>query len=384
MNKILKYLQNSKMPDMGDFDDANNESFNRNYVEFISELDKLDSSNNERKTSNINPVPRAGQIWICKQKYTDQQGNLISGKIPYYILIVNTPDTFGDMEFVRIQPLSIFTEFSAEDDILVEDASITGFKFLIETWNEQPIDISILDRYINQLDIPLISEDIHVVLSEDQKLFRKIEIENSAYLRHSVVSYLSKDNRMNKGNSMYYYLAATAALIITVLLIWQPQKESDSKIIDKYLVAIANPYVFDSIGEESTLRGEECEIENLTWEECELARKAMTFYEKDNFERASQILDKLLIPRGKSNELLFFLAISQLKSGNSGGAIVNLKYLSTFESFIYNEQVDYYLALAYIENGDRKKARQLLKRIKDNSGAYSSISKNILKELRWF
>jgi hypothetical protein len=54
--------------------------------------------------------------------------------------------------FVRIQPISPFTEFQAADEILISDNSIVGFDFIIETWNEQPILTELLDEFVGELD----------------------------------------------------------------------------------------------------------------------------------------------------------------------------------------------------------------------------------------
>jgi hypothetical protein len=68
---------------------------------------------------------------------------------------------------------------------------LIGFPFLIETWNEQPILNEILDYSLGSFDIDqYISFTDNVVLSEQKIAFRKLEVDNTAFLRHSILNYL--------------------------------------------------------------------------------------------------------------------------------------------------------------------------------------------------
>lgn len=333
----------------------------------------------------INPFPGIGQIWLCKQYYFDRLGKKIEGRIPYYVLIVDGPNILADLEFVRVQPISPFTEFNAKDDVVIDDERITGFKFFVEAWNEQPIEISLLDNYIGNLDIKEQKSEQYICLSNEQKEFRELEIKNTAYLRQSILLYLSENEKTNfEIRNLTLYLSAVAAIFFILFLIWQPQKLSDNQIITKYSLAISSPYSLDTVKRDLNLRGDECEIENLTSEECLLAGKALAFYEKKEYEKASQILSELLMPKEKSNELVFFLAVAQLKSAQSEYAIQNLQYLSNLKNYKFGEEANYYLALAHIENRERAKARQLLKKIKNETGIYAKDASRILEDLRWF
>lgn len=138
------------------------------------------------------PTPRSGQLWLVKDSYDDYLTNLVQSSIPFIVLIVEANESLEDELFCRVQPISQFTEFVSEDDYTVNDPSILGFPFLIETWNEQPILNDILDYYLGSIDInEFVSFKQNVDLSEQQASFRKLEIDNSAFLRHSVLSFLS-------------------------------------------------------------------------------------------------------------------------------------------------------------------------------------------------
>ncbi|GEM_PF-1912620 len=147
------------------------------------------------------PLPRTGQIWTCFQTYDDYFGNEINGKLPYYVVVIDEVCKLDDFESIRIQPINLFVELRAKDEQIISNKNIAGFEFFIEHWNEQPISVNLLNLYIGsiQLDPPVNEEFLN--LSDDQKKFREIEIENTSYLRQSVISFLSyKEIIANKGN----------------------------------------------------------------------------------------------------------------------------------------------------------------------------------------
>lgn len=214
MNKIIDFLQSN----------SESESISRNTIN----KDKLSKSFNLIKnvvgSSEIaeksifklelksRPEIKKGQIWLCKQHYYDALGNEIIGNSPYLVFVVSDIDEFANNNFIRIQPISPFTEFTANDEMLIKDDSDVGFDFIIETWNEQPILTELLDKFVGNLDIETIKiDETGFSLSKFQKEFRKAEIRNTGYLRQSVKSLiefeeLSDDKTvfLNIDNSLHF------------------------------------------------------------------------------------------------------------------------------------------------------------------------------------
>jgi len=212
MNKIIDFLQRQ----------SENENISENSVN----KGKLSKSFNdiknvvvsaEDKEENIfqlksRPKTKKGQIWLCKQHYYDAFGNEIIGNSPYLVFVVSDVDKFANENFIRIQPISPFTEFVADDELLIKDDSVIGFDFIIETWNEQPILTDLLDEFVSNLDIEILKADeTELSLSAIQKEFRKAEIRNTAYLRQSINSLiefeeLSEEKTVffNIDNSIYF------------------------------------------------------------------------------------------------------------------------------------------------------------------------------------
>ncbi|MEA3505184.1 MAG: hypothetical protein U9R32_08305 [Bacteroidota bacterium] len=189
MNKIIDFLQSQ----------SENENISENSVN----KGKLSKSFNDIKNvvassvveeKNIfqlktRPKTKKGQIWLCKQQYFDAFGNEIIGNSPYLVFVVSDVDKFANENFIRIQPISPFTEFTSNDEILIKDDSIIGFDFIIETWNEQPILTDLLDEFVGDLDIETLKiDEAELSLSKNQKEFRKVEIRNTAYLSQSIKS----------------------------------------------------------------------------------------------------------------------------------------------------------------------------------------------------
>lgn len=212
MNKIIDFLQSQ----------SENENISENSVD----KDKLSKSFNDIKDVVVSskvkeknifqlksrPKTKKGQIWLCKQQYFDAFGNKIIGNYPYLVLVVSVVDKFANANFIRVQPISPFTEFVADDDLLIKDDSVVGFDYMIETWNEQPILIELLDEFVGVLDIETVdTEEPELSLSKNQKEFRKAEMRNSAFLCHSIKSLiefeeLSEEKKifLNIDNSIHF------------------------------------------------------------------------------------------------------------------------------------------------------------------------------------
>ena len=90
------------------------------------------------------------------------------------------------------------------------------------------------------------------------------------------------------------------------------------------------------------------------------------------------------LPLTKSDSV-FLEALHQIELGNKKAAIIQLESLNTSTSEMIaadNQDVKWYLSLAYLKNGQKKKARTLLNEIalKANS-EYQLKAKELLKEL---
>jgi hypothetical protein len=191
----------------------NTEKMSKSFNQIKGVLALQENEENRIIQLKSSPQIEKNQIWLCEKDYYDALGNRITSEIPFIVVIVNDVHAYAEQAVVRVQPISPFTEYEAEDDILITDDTIVGFNFIIETWNEQPILTSILSEYIGSIhpEANDIRRSKELSLNKDQKEFRKAEIVNTAYLRQSIISLLKYEENMeeaaiflNIDHSIYY------------------------------------------------------------------------------------------------------------------------------------------------------------------------------------
>ena len=189
MNKVIDFLQSQSENENISENSVNKGKLSKSFNDIENVIVSSEVEESNVFQLNRRPKTKKGQIWLCKQQYYDAWGNEIIGNSPYLVFIVSDVDKFASENFIRIQPISPFTEFTANDEILIKDDSVVGFNFIIETWNEQPILTYLLDEFVGRLDIEALKVDeTELNLSRTQKEFRKAEIRNTAYLRQSIKS----------------------------------------------------------------------------------------------------------------------------------------------------------------------------------------------------
>lgn len=143
----------------------------------------------------LKPSIRKNQIWSVKKEYYDFLGIKQSVSIPLLIIVKTEPGDIQEEPFVRINVISPFLEFASSDDLVCNDASVIGFPFLIESWNDQPILTEILDEYLGYYEIERENnrgEEIgeSIKLNNLQKEFRELEVAKAKHLNNSISSLL--------------------------------------------------------------------------------------------------------------------------------------------------------------------------------------------------
>lgn len=168
------------------------------------------NDNYSSKQFKIMPRIEKNQIWSIKNEYVNFLGHTQRASHPFIVLIITEPDEIEEEDFIRVNVVSPFIEFSAFDDFVCNDSSIIGFPFLVETWNEQPVLAELLDEYLGYYEREFTSiimknspfsegdtfrEFSETLLNEKinnyQKEFRDIEISKAKYLNSSIIALLS-------------------------------------------------------------------------------------------------------------------------------------------------------------------------------------------------
>lgn len=213
MNKIIEFLQSQSGSGNIPANRIDKERLSKSLIDLKSFFDTSESGAKRILKLKSKPKMKKGQIWLCKKEYYDALGNHIIGNTPFLVVIISEVESMVDETFVRIQPISPFTEFKAADDILIIDNSIIGFDFILETWNEQPILTELLDEYVGDLDIDFtMAHETEENLSNNQKEFRKAEIRNTEYLRQSINSLIEYEE-LKEENTVFLNIENSLHLV---------------------------------------------------------------------------------------------------------------------------------------------------------------------------
>lgn len=190
-------------------------------------------------------------------------------------------------------------------------------------------------------------------------------------------------NRKTFHINYIYAVSIAAAIIGVVFIIWQPHKSSNQSIYNSYALAYASSNMLESSNTIKT-RGGTIFFENFNPSDNAKINEALSLYYNQEYNAASIIFEQVLVPKGKNNELVLYMAISELFSNNLDTAINNLTYLSSLNNYAFKDQVDYYLSLAYIKSNQLSKARKLLNHLVEGNSEYTTQATEILNEMRWF
>lgn len=182
--------------------------------------------------------------------------------------------------------------------------------------------------------------------------------------------------------------ASIAAIFIVGFMIWQPNKLSNEDLFSQYnseesIIQSIDYQKIATVSESGGVRGGEILFKNFTKSETDEAMEAIELFKNNNFENSKRILITLN-PKEKNNQLLLFLAIAQLKTNEINKAVSSLEYLNAISNYEFSDEVKFHLALGYIKQNEKKKAKVLLVALVTNDSKYSKPSQEILDKIRWF
>jgi len=228
MDTIIKFLKDNQTEQPAD------ERF-RVAEQDLDKLNKLFAGQKivARKNSHTHILPKANQIWAVKNEYYDFFGNKQTASHPFLVSLLTDIDIFEEEDFVRVAVISPFIEMANELDDVCKDASIAGFPFLVENWNDQPVLSEILDEYIGYYEPQYNSVKGERLTSVQQK-FREIEIANAKFLNNSV-SALVGFVEMNQNNEFAAVVSFNNQSLI------QGCPKADNEIVDNEPTIVLPP-----------------------------------------------------------------------------------------------------------------------------------------------
>lgn len=108
---------------------------------------------------------------------------------------------------------------------------------------------------------------------------------------------------------------------------------------------------------------------------------AMLHYELRDWDSAIVLFHRYLEDEQYLPEALFYLGISYLANNQSDQAISWLKKAND-ENSRFSNHIQWYIALAHLNNNDKQSARNKLESVSREENFYRSKAKNLLKRLR--
>lgn len=207
-----------------------------------------------------------------------------------------------------------------------------------------------------------------------------------------VVAMLANENKNEKQTKVislsWMKYASIAAIFIIGFMIWQPNKLSNEDLFSQYnsVESLNQSIDYNKIvvsSESGGIRGGQVLLQNYSKSETDEAMEAIGLFKNNNFENSKRILITLN-PKEKNNQLLLFLAIAQLKTNEVNEAVSNLEYLNAISNYEFSDEAKFQLALGYIKQNEKKKAKVLLVALVTNDSKYSKPSQEILDKIRWF
>ncbi|MBN1970967.1 MAG: tetratricopeptide repeat protein [Candidatus Delongbacteria bacterium] len=113
-----------------------------------------------------------------------------------------------------------------------------------------------------------------------------------------------------------------------------------------------------------------------------LLNKAATAYENENYAEAEETFIQLTQKYPDNNDYKFYLAITQLQNSKTKESINTFSALYQLDNdFAYYEETRWYMALAFVKQNKKTKAKNILKELIEYEGYYFDKAYTLSKEL---
>lgn len=112
-----------------------------------------------------------------------------------------------------------------------------------------------------------------------------------------------------------------------------------------------------------------------------LFSEALSNYNTGDYKKAESGFAKIMAEDPASGKASFYLGLTEIASGNTDNAIRDLSSAAV-QQCEFNQEAQWYLAMAYLKKGDGKNASSLLRKLSDTKGFYSDRSRKILRRLK--
>ncbi len=334
----------------------------------------------------VNIEVAVNEIWKCRNSYK-YGADEFQADSDTYVLIVADPDYLGSDTFVRVQPISFNIDYRCADDYFIETESILGEAFIIESWNEQPVLLGVLEGKIGELSISLPKPKVQNSFTKEQLRFRESEIKRTAYLRQSVLTsmavneiYFERKTRIRTIRN----LSIAASFIGLGMFVWQPQRLSSEAFADKYYSGYTAEFDFSKSGGVLS-RGSYYLLPNYDLQTSKAIQDGIAAYEDGRYK---DVVDNLRVIQALEEyypEVFFIYATSLYNLGYAKEAVIAYEILMPkLNTINFSSDLLFQLSIAYVNTGKNIKARRTLKALESNDSEYLESYPEILKDLRLY
>jgi len=160
----------------------------------------------------------------------------------------------------------------------------------------------------------------------------------------------------------YYLFAAVIALLVISTIVIVPSRKSLFKAYYEPLVEVP------------ITRSESSDFDKY--------RAAMKSYSEEDYSRAIELFQTIIDVENKAVASLY-LGNCFLATRESRNAIIQFQSARLSESGEVVEIASWFLALAYVQEGEKEKASSLLSKISNDGGIYSGKAADLNDDLTW-
>ncbi len=174
------------------------------------------------------------------------------------------------------------------------------------------------------------------------------------------------NKKRRTGTYLKYASAVGIAVIIGFIFIMPGKKLSSNEIMSRYYKTYDPP---------TTQRSAQINASDDF-------NQAIEFYKTHDFENAAVYFNKVIMqePRDMYSTLLF--GISKFEDQKYPEAKLSFGKVIDNKNNLYIDQAEWYLALCYINTGEKDKAVRILKKIKREKGIYKDNAEEIIRKLK--
>lgn len=215
-------------------------------------------------------------------------------------------------------------------------------------------------------------------VEEHRKIFNLIHVleDNRWRRKFAELDKTLKVNKEVKRVFMIRVLSAAAAVAI-ILVSYFSFFNPDSNLFNKKEIASNLPYVNEYLDppinyfmQRSRSRSVESKISD-----------AMLLYDAGQYNQATVIFDELLESEVENVNILFYAGVSYLMANQPQKALDCFMKTEMKEN-IFEQELQWYKSLIYLDTGDNEKAKKLLHEIINSGSKYQKNAREILETIK--